>query len=83
MLFHNDSPVVMDCKDPDAPDSPTGSYGVVGGLGATISLTERIGWWHWALDNGHWIPTPDGAWDIDDTRAPGQLIGHHVRDNAD
>jgi hypothetical protein len=83
MLFHNDSPVVMDCKDPDAPDSPTGSYGVVGGLGATISLTERIGWWHWALDNGHWIPTPDGAWGIDDTRAPGQLIGLHVRDNAD
>ncbi|NTW40294.1 MAG: hypothetical protein HGA44_10480, partial [Cellulomonadaceae bacterium] len=83
ILFHNDSPVVMNCEDPDAPNSPTGSYGVVGGLGATISLTERICWWRWALDNGCWSFTADGTWDVDDTRLPGQLIGLHVRDNAE
>jgi hypothetical protein len=28
-------------------------------------LTKRIGWWHWALDHGYWLLTPDKKWDID------------------
>lgn len=83
IMFHTTTPVVMDCRYPDAPDSPTGIYASDGGIGGTIALAERIGWWHWALDNGYWIPTPDGAWDVDLNRAPGQLIGLHVRDNAE
>ncbi len=83
IMLHTTTPVIMDCKDPEAPDSPTGIYASDGGLGATIPLAERIGWWHWALDNAYWIPTADGAWDVDHTRSPGQLIGLHVRDNAE
>ena len=76
------NPLTMDCTDPTAPDSPTGIYAADEGLGATISLTERISWWRWAIDNGHWLLTPDKKWDIDWTRAPGQVVGLHVRDNA-
>lgn len=82
ILLHSQQPVVMDCRDPNAPDSPTGVYSIEGGIGRTITLTERIGWWHWALDTGFWILRSDGSWDIDLDRAPGQVIGLHARDNA-
>lgn len=82
LLDAGNHPLTMDCTNPQAADSPTGIYASDEGLGATISLTERIRWWHWALDNGHWLLMPDKTWDIDWTRAPGQLVGHHVRDNA-
>ena len=82
ILLHREQPLVMDCRDPDAVDSPTGLY-TYEGIGRTITLAERIDWWHWALDNGFWIPTSDGDWDMDLTRAPGQLIGLHARDNVD
>ena len=82
LLDNGGNPTTMDCTDPSATESPTGVYSAGEGLGATIPLTERIGWWHWAIDNGHWLLTPDGQWNIDWTRAPGQLVGHHVRDNA-
>lgn len=64
------------------PDSPSGAY-TSEGIGRTVTLAERIGWSHWALHNKSWIPTSDGEWGIDITRAPGQLIGLHARDNAD
>jgi len=82
LLDNGGIPLTMDCTEPGADDSPTGIYAPGEGLGATISLTERISWWHWALDNGYWLVTSDKKWDIDLTRAPGQLVGLHVRDNA-
>lgn len=81
ILLHSEKPVVMDCRTPEAPDCPTGVY-TYEGIGRTITLTERIGWWHWALDTGFWILRSDGSWDIDLDRAPGQVIGLHARDNA-
>jgi len=82
VLDDGNRPLTMDCTDPAASDSPTGLYAPGFGIGATIPLAERVGWWHWALDNGHWLVTADKKWDIDFTRTPGQLIGLHVRDNA-
>lgn len=82
ILLHREQPLVMDCRNPEDPNSPTGVYAYEG-IGRTITLAERIGWWHWALDNRFWIPTSDGEWDVDITRAPGQLIGLHARDNVD
>ncbi|MCG2800805.1 MAG: hypothetical protein L6311_01765 [Cellulomonas sp.] len=82
ILLDRDSPLVMDCSDPEALDSPTGLYSAGSGIGRTISLTERIGWWHWALDHGFWLLTDDGRWDLDLTKAPGQLVGLEARDNA-
>jgi hypothetical protein len=82
ILLDNDNPLVMDCTDPDAPDSPTGMYAAGDGIGRTITLTERISWWYWALDHGHWLLTDDGRWDLDHTKAPGQLVGLEARDNA-
>jgi hypothetical protein len=74
--------LIIDSRTPDAVDSPTGLWSSDGGLGHTISLTERIAWWHWALDHGHWALGPDGTWLVDDTRSPGILVGLHARDNA-
>ncbi len=82
LLDNGGNPLTMDCTDPMAQDSPTEIYSPGFGLGRTISLTERIGWWHWALDNGFWLLTADKSWDWDLTRAPGQLVGLHVRDNC-
>lgn len=76
------TPLVVDCRDPDAADSPTGLWSADGGLGHTITLTERIGWWHWALDHGYWVARPDGTWLVDDARSPATLVGPHVRDSA-
>ncbi|MBU5421245.1 hypothetical protein KQI48_01060 [Cellulomonas hominis] len=82
VLLQSQQPVVMDCRDPLAPGSPTGVYSLEGGIGRTITLTERVGWWHWALDTGFWILHPDGRWDVDLDRAPGQVVGLHARDHA-
>lgn len=81
ILLNSEKPVVMDCRDPQAPDSPTGVYSYEG-IGRTITLTERIAWWHWALDTGFWNLHPDGSWGLDLDRAPGQVIGLNARDNA-
>ena len=82
ILLHREQPLVMDCRDPAARDSPTGLR-THEGIGQTITLARRIGWWQGALDNGFWIARPDGTCDIDVTRATGRLIGLHARDNVD
>lgn len=69
ILLHREQPLVMVCRDPEAPDSPTG-LSTSEGSGQTITLAERVGWWHGALDNGFWIATPEGTSDIDVTPPP-------------
>jgi hypothetical protein len=81
-LVQGTTPLVVDCREPAAPESPTGVWAADGGLGHTITLAERIGWWHWALDHRHWVPRPDGTWLVDDARSPSRLVGLHARDNA-
>jgi hypothetical protein len=81
-LTQGTTALIVDCREPEAVDSPTGLWTADGGLGRTITLAERIGWWHWALDHGHWMPSPNGTWLVDDTRSPGALVGLHARDNA-
>lgn len=77
-LLQGSIPPIIDCRDPDAPDSPTGVWAADGGLCTTISLTERIRWWCWALDNGYWVLLPDGSWTLDAAHAPEP----HERDHA-
>jgi hypothetical protein len=82
-LLQAQAPLVMDCTDADRESSPTGVWSADGGIGRTISLSERVGWWLWALDHGYWRPRAGGGWDRDESRSPGRLVGPHARDHAE
>ena len=81
-LLQDQHPWVMECRRPDAPDAPVGYYSTDTGLWSFRTFAEQIGWWNWALDNAYWRLDPDGAWDADPERAPGYLVGRHVKDTV-
>lgn len=69
-------PLIIDCTDPEAPTSTTAMFTPDAGIAQTphLSIVERTGWWHWALDHGAWSIAADGAWSLDLDRYPGQLL---------
>lgn len=66
----------VDCGDPDSPEAPIGVWDPHDDLYVgTLTLPERVWWWHWALDTGHWWVDDDGLWGYDHTTSPEAVLG--------
>lgn len=70
ILDEDEDPVYLDCTDPCAP-TPTGIF-ITHDTYRTprMTPTDRIRYRIDALDRGLWQVGPDGAWVVDQTRAP-------------
>lgn len=65
----------VECANPDHPETFVGLWDPHAEHLGQLTLRERVWWWHWALDTGHWSIDDDGLWATDHDKRPEIAFG--------